>query len=311
MKKIVYFSGGVGGAKFAKGLSKLKNTNLSIIVNTGDDEYIHGVALSPDIDSVIYGLANIEGDYGWGIKNDKFSVHNELRNFYDLNFMIGDKDLALNLFRNQMLNNGLKNTEITEILKNKFNIKCKILPMSDDKVSTKLITKKGEKLNFQNYFVEKKAKPRLKNIIYEGSRKATVSKQVINIIKESDVLIIGPSNPILSIGPILSLNKINESIKNHGNVIAISPFIGKKALKGPSVQNFVDMGYSPDIQGLKKYYKNRVNKFFVHHGDSDGSSNVYEEQIIFKSENDSKSLARRILQNEWGQDNSYSRDSRN
>tara|TARA_B100000700_G_scaffold331542_1_gene465384 strand:+ start:2554 stop:3450 length:897 start_codon:yes stop_codon:yes gene_type:complete len=298
MKKIVYFSGGVGGAKFAKGLSKLKNTNLSIIVNTGDDEYIHGVALSPDIDSVIYGLANIEGDYGWGIKNDKFSVHNELRNFYDLNFMIGDKDLALNLFRNQMLNNGLKNTEITEILKNKFNIKCKILPMSDDKVSTKLITKKGEKLNFQNYFVEKKAKPRLKNIIYEGSRKATVSKQVINIIKESDVLIIGPSNPILSIGPILSLNKINESIKNHGNVIAISPFIGKKALKGPSVQNFVDMGYSPDIQGLKKYYKNRVNKFFVHHGDSDGSSNVYEEQIIFKSENDSKSLARRILQNE-------------
>ncbi len=311
MKKIVYFSGGVGGAKFAKGLSKLKNTNLSIIVNTGDDEYIHGVALSPDIDSVIYGLANIEGDYGWGIKNDKFSVHNELRNFYDLNFMIGDKDLALNLFRNQMLNNGLKNTEITEILKNKFNIKCKILPMSDDKVSTKLITKKGEKLNFQNYFVEKKAKPRLKNIIYEGSRKATVSKQVINIIKESDVLIIGPSNPILSIGPILSLNKINESIKNHGNVIAISPFIGKKALKGPSVQNFVDMGYSPDIQGLKKYYKNRVNKFFVHHGDSDGSSNVYEEQIIFKSENDSKSLASRILQNEWGQDNSHSRDSRN
>ena len=298
MKKIVYFSGGVGGAKFAKGLSRLKNTNLSIIVNTGDDEYIHGVALSPDIDSVIYGLANIEGDYGWGIKNDKFSVHNELRNFYDLNFMIGDKDLALNLFRNQMLNNGLKNTEITEILKNKFNIKCKILPMSDDKVSTKLITKKGEKLNFQNYFVEKKAKPRLKNIIYEGSRKATVSKQVINIIKESDVLIIGPSNPILSIGPILSLNKINESIKNHGNVIAISPFIGKKALKGPSVQNFVDMGYSPDIQGLKKYYKNRVNKFFVHHGDSDGSSNVYEEQIIFKSENDSKSLASRILQNE-------------
>tara|TARA_Y100001970_G_scaffold267254_1_gene356979 strand:+ start:4608 stop:5504 length:897 start_codon:yes stop_codon:yes gene_type:complete len=298
MKKIVYFSGGVGGAKFAKGLSKLKNTNLSIIVNTGDDEYIHGVALSPDIDSVIYGLANIEGDYGWGIKNDKFSVHNELRNFYDLNFMIGDKDLALNLFRNQMLNNGLKNTEITEILKNKFNIKCKILPMSDDKVSTKLITKKGEKLNFQNYFVEKKAKPRLKNIIYEGSRKATVSKQVINIIKESDVLIIGPSNPILSIGPILSLNKINESIKNHGNVIAISPFIGKKALKGPSVENFVDMGYSPDIQGLKKYYKNRVNKFFVHHGDSDGSSNVYEEQIIFKSENDSKSLASRILQNE-------------
>ena len=298
MKKVVYLSGGVGGAKFAKGLSKLKNIDLSIIVNTGDDEYIHGVALSPDIDSVIYGLANIEGKFGWGILNDKFTVNNELIKFYDLNFMIGDKDLALNLFRNQMLNDGLQLTEITEIIKNKFNIKCKILPMSDDKVSTKLITKKGDKLNFQNYFVEKKAKPRLSKVVYEGSRKASSSNQVINLINQSDVLIVGPSNPILSIGPILSISRINQSIQDHNNVIAISPFVGKKALKGPSVQNFIDMGYKPDIQGLKKYYKNRVNKFYVHYGDSDNSSNVFEDQIVFKNENDSKILAERILQNE-------------
>ena len=298
MKKVVYLSGGVGGAKFAKGLSKLRNLDLSIIVNTGDDEYIHGVALSPDIDSVIYGLANIEGEHGWGILNDKFTVHSELKKFYDLNFMIGDKDLALNLFRNQMINDGLNLSDITDIIKNKFNIRCKILPMSDDKVSTKLITKKGDKLNFQNYFVEKKAKPRLSNVVYEGSRKARSSNQVINLINQSDVLIVGPSNPIMSIGPILSISSINQSVYDHNNVIAISPFVGKKALKGPSVQNFIDMGYKPDIQGLKKYYKNRVNKFFVHHGDSDNSSNVFEDQIIFKNENDSKNLADRILQNE-------------
>ena len=298
MKKVVYLSGGVGGAKFAKGLSKLKNIDLSIIVNTGDDEYIHGVALSPDIDSVIYGLANIEGKFGWGIMNDKFTVNDELKKFYDLHFMIGDKDLALNLFRNQMLNDGLQLTKITEIIKNKFNIKCKILPMSDDKVSTKLITKNGDKLNFQNYFVEKKAKPRLSKVVYEGSRKASSSNQVINLINQSDVLIVGPSNPILSIGPILSISRINQSIQDHNNVIAISPFVGKKALKGPSVQNFIDMGYKPDIQGLKNYYKNRVNKFYVHHGDSDNSSNVFEDQIIFKNENDSKHIAKRILQNE-------------
>ena len=298
MKKVVYLSGGVGGAKFAKGLSKLRNLDLSIIVNTGDDEYIHGVALSPDIDSVIYGLANIEGEHGWGILNDKFTVHSELKKFYDLNFMIGDKDLALNLFRNQMINDGLNLSDITDIIKNKFNIRCKILPMSDDKVSTKLITKKGEKLNFQNYFVEKKAKPRLSKVVYEGSRKASSSNQVINLINQSDVLIVGPSNPILSIGPILSISRINQSIQDHNNVIAISPFVGKKALKGPSVQNFIDMGYKPDIQGLKKYYKNRVNKFYVHYGDSDNSSNVFEDQIVFKNENDSKNLANRILQNE-------------
>ena len=296
MKKVVYLSGGVGGAKFAKGLSKLRNLDLSIIVNTGDDEYIHGVALSPDIDSVIYGLANTEGKHGWGVLNDKFTVNTELKKFYDLNFMIGDKDLALNLFRNQMINNGLQLTEITEIIKNKFNIRCNIIPMSDDKVSTKLITQNGHKLNFQNYFVEKKAKPRLSKVVYEGSRKAKVSDYVINLINNSDILIIGPSNPILSIGPILSLSKINKAIKEHANVIAISPFVGKKALKGPSVQNFIDMGYKPDIQGLKKYYKNQVNKFYVHHGDSDSSLNVFEDQIVFKNENDSKNLANRILQ---------------
>ena len=118
------------------------------------------------------------------------------------------------------------------------------------------------------------------------------------MIDQCEVLIIGPSNPILSIGPILSLSKINQSIQNHNNVIAISPFVGKKALKGPSVQNFIDMGFSPDVEGLKKYYKNRVNKFYVNHGDSDDSSNVFEDQIVFKNENDSKILAERILQNE-------------
>ena len=121
---------------------------------------------------------------------------------------------------------------------------------------------------------------------------------MVNLINQSDVLIVGPSNPILSIGPILSISRINQLIQNHNNVIAISPFVGNKALKGPSVQNFIDMGFKPNIQGLKKYYNNRVNKFFVHHGDSDNSSNVFEDQIIFKNENDSKNLAIRILQNE-------------
>ena len=138
----------------------------------------------------------------------------------------------------------------------------------------------------------------MSKVVYEGSRKASSSNQVIDLINQSDVLIVGPSNPILSIGPILSISKINQSIQDHNNVIAISPFVGKKALKGPSVQNFIDMGYTPDIQGLKKYYKNRVNKFFVNHGDSDNSLNVFEEQIVFKNENDSKNLANRILQSE-------------
>jgi len=295
LKKVSYLSGGVGGAKFAKGLYRIKNIDFNIIVNTGDDEVINGVFLSPDIDTVIYNLAGIEGKFGWGIKNDKFTVHNHLNKFFKSNFMIGDKDLATNLFRSQQLNNGKSLTEITEEIKNKFNLKCNIFPMTDSIVSTKLLTKTGKKLDFQEYFVEKKGRPRLKKIIYEGSKIAKVSNKLIKEIKNSDIVIIGPSNPFLSIGPILSLKQIKKVLTEHQNVIVISPFINNKALKGPSKNNFLDMGLTPDIHGLKKFYKNLGNKFIVHFEDSDNLSNTYEENIIFNSNKDSEKLASKIM----------------
>ena len=295
MKKVTYISGGVGGAKFAKGLNKIKNIDLTILVNTGDDEHIHGVFLSPDIDTVIYNLAGIEGKFGWGVRNDKFTVNEELRKFYDMDFKIGDADLATNLYRSQMISQGKTLTEVTKNIKNKFEINCEIIPMSDDRVSTKLITKTNKRLDFQEYFVEKKGKPRIKNIIYEGSRVAKVNQNTIKQIKSSDIVIIGPSNPLLSIGPILSLSKLKKELMSHKNVTIISPFIGKDAIKGPSKKNFEDMGFSPDIEGIKKYYKNIGKKYIVHIGDSDKKKNTIEENILFKKINDSKSLARKIL----------------
>ena len=295
MKKVTYISGGVGGAKFAKGLNRIKDIDLTILVNTGDDEHIHGVFLSPDIDTVIYNLAGIEGEFGWGVKNDKFTVHNELKKFYDMDFRIGDTDLATNLYRSQMINQGKTLTEITKNIKNKFELSCEIIPMSDDKISTKLITKTNKKLDFQEYFVEKKGKPRIKNIVYEGSRLAKVNEATISKIRSSDLVIIGPSNPLLSIGPILSLSKLKKELISHKNVIIISPFIAKDAIKGPSKKNFEDMGFSPDIRGLKKYYKNIGNKYIVHFGESDKKMNTVEENILFKKIKDSESLARKIL----------------
>ena len=182
MKKVTYISGGVGGAKFAKGLNRIKDIDLTILVNTGDDEHIHGVFLSPDIDTVIYNLAGIEGEFGWGVKNDKFTVNNELKKFYDMDFRIGDTDLATNLYRSQMISQGKTLTEITKNIKNKFELSCEIIPMSDDRISTKLITKTNKKLDFQEYFVEKKGKPRIKNIVYEGSRLAKVNEATISKI---------------------------------------------------------------------------------------------------------------------------------
>ena len=298
MKKVTYISGGVGGAKFAKGLSKINDIDLTILVNTGDDEHIHGVFLSPDIDTVIYNLAGIEGEFGWGIKNDKFTVNNELKKYYDMDFKIGDTDLATNLYRSQMLNQGKTLTEITENIKRKFGINCEIIPMSDDKVSTKLITKTNKKLDFQEYFVEKKGKPRIKKVIYEGSKVAKVNESTIKQIKSSDLIIIGPSNPLLSIGPVLSLTKLKKEISTHDNVVVISPFIEKNAIKGPSKKNFEDMGFSPDIKGIKKFYKNIGNKYIVHFGESDNKVNTIEENILFKKIIDSQNLARKIVTNE-------------
>ena len=298
MKKIVYLSGGIGGAKLAKGFYHSKDIDLTIIINTGDDEVIHGVPLSPDIDSVMYALAGIEGEMGWGIANDTFSVSEEYKKFIPQNFSIGDKDLALNLYRNQLLSEGKSLTEITKLFAEHLNLECNLIPMTDDTVSTKLKTDDGSLLDFQEYFVEKKAKPKLTEVVYNGAEKAKVSDQLIKNIEESEIVVIGPSNPILSIGPILSLNKLKEKLSEHNNVYVINPFIENKAIKGPSKNNFEDLGYTSDIQGIKNFYKDIGNKYIVHPGDSDGAEDTVEHNILFNELENSKKLVEFIVNHE-------------
>ena len=298
MKKIVYLSGGIGGAKLAKGFYHSKDVDLTIIINTGDDEVIHGVPLSPDIDSVMYALAGIEGEMGWGIANDTFSVSEEYKKFIPQNFSIGDKDLALNLYRNQLLSEGKSLTEITKLFAEHLNLECNLIPMTDDTVSTKLKTDDGSLLDFQEYFVEKKAKPKLTEVVYNGAEKAKVSDQLIKNIEESEIVVIGPSNPILSIGPILSLNKLKEKLSEHNNVYVINPFIENKAIKGPSKNNFEDLGYTSDIQGIKNFYKDIGNKYIVHPGDSDGAEDTVEHNILFNELENSKKLVEFIVNHE-------------
>ena len=298
MKKIVYLSGGIGGAKLAKGFYHSKDTDLTIIINTGDDEVIHGVPLSPDIDSVMYALAGIEGEMGWGIANDTFSVSEEYKKFIPQNFSIGDKDLALNLYRNQLLSEGKSLTEITKLFAEHLNLECNLIPMTDDIVSTKLKTDDGSLLDFQEYFVEQQAKPKLTEVVYNGAEKAKVSDQLIKNIEESEIVVIGPSNPILSIGPILSLNKLKEKLSEHNNVYVINPFIENKAIKGPSKNNFEDLGYTSDIQGIKNFYKDVGNKYIVHPGDSDGAEDTVEHNILFNELENSKKLVEFIVNHE-------------
>ena len=298
MKKIVYLSGGIGGAKLAKGFYHSNDIDLTIIINTGDDEVIHGVPLSPDIDSVMYALAGIEGEMGWGIANDTFSVSEEYKKFIPQNFSIGDKDLALNLYRNQLLSEGKSLTEITKLFADHLNLECNLIPMTDDIVSTKLKTDDGSLLDFQEYFVEQQARPKLTEVVYNGAKNAKVSDQLIKNIEESEIVVIGPSNPILSIGPILSLNKLKEKLSEHNNVYVINPFIENKAIKGPSKNNFEDLGYTSDIQGIKNFYKDVGNKYIVHPGDSDGAQDTIEHNILFNELENSKKLVEFIVNHE-------------
>ena len=298
MKKIVYLSGGIGGAKLAKGFYNLKEIDLTIIINTGDDETIQGVRLSPDIDSVIYALAGIEGDLGWGQKDDSFVVSEEFKKYFPQEFSIGDKDLALNLFRNQLFSEGKSLTQITKIISDKLGLSCKILPMSDNSVSTKLKTTNDKLLDFQEYFVELKSEPNLNDVIYLNSEDADITTEVSKAIEEAEKIVIGPSNPILSIGPILSLENLKEKLINDEATYIVSPFIQDKAIKGPSKKNFEDLGYKSDITGIKKFYDNVGNFYIVHNGDSDNAKNTIEKNILFKSMADSINLARYIVDHE-------------
>ena len=242
--------------------------------------------------------SEIEGEMGWGIANDTFSVSEEYKKFIPQNFSIGDKDLALNLYRNQLLSEGKSLTEITKLFAEHLNLECNLIPMTDDTVSTKLKTDDGSLLDFQEYFVEKKAKPKLTEVVYNGSEKAKVSDQLIKKIEESEIVVIGPSNPILSIGPILSLNKLKEKLSEHNNVYVINPFIENKAIKGPSKNNFEDLGYTSDIQGIKNFYKDVGNKYIVHPGDSDGAEDTVEHNILFNELENSIKLVEFIVNHE-------------
>ena len=298
MKKVVILCGGIGGAKLVKGFYNNTGIDLTVIVNTGDDAFIHGVCLSPDIDSVIYALAEVEGEFGWGRKEDSFTankIFSELMGGFE--FKLGDMDLGLNLYRTEMIKQGKTLTEITHLISRHFGLKENIYPMSNDSVRTKILTDDDRLLDFQDYFVLQKAVPKIQEVFYTGSDEASVNNEVLKIINNSDLVVIAPSNPILSIQPILSIDKYSESIKNHKKVILVSPFVGNEAIKGPAANNFLDLGFIPNVSGLENYYKGIVDKIIINYGDTKKATSVeiLETNTIMKTKENSIDLANYIL----------------
>ena len=262
-KKILALSGGVGGAKLCRGLDQITDKDeLVIIANTGDDFLYLGFYISPDIDTLIYTLSgenNIET--GWGRTNETWKAHNVMRELGADNwFKLGDKDLEMHVYRSKEIQNGTSLTEITQKVSKIWNINSKILPMSNHSVKTIIESDIGT-LSFQEYFVKKKCMPKVESITFKN-KKAKTSQIILDEMNDKNLtaIVFAPSNPYLSIDPILSLSEIKTFLHTSSTpVIAVSPVVGGQAIKGPTTKIMTELGLEPSAVTIAKHYDGLID----------------------------------------------------
>jgi len=303
--KIVALAGGVGGAKLAHGLSMVLNPeNLTIIVNTGDD-FIHlGLEISPDIDTVIYTLAGMANpETGWGLNNESWNTLEGLRALDAPTwFQIGDRDLATHLTRTYLKSEGYKLSEIMQKFSEIWGIKVKIFPMSDEPVRTMVHTQDGRCLPFQEYFVKEKYQPCVEKFSFEGIENAKPISEAIDKIDKADLVVICPSNPWVSIDPILMVGDIRKRLSSK-IVIAVSPIVGGKAIKGPAAKMYAEMGIIPCVEAVAEHYKDFLTSLVIDTQDMEKVENLiqlgiipYVTETVMCNDLDRKILAKRIIE---------------
>lgn len=285
--KITALAGGVGGAKLSQGLAEILNeSELSIIVNTADDFEILGLFISPDLDTVCYTLGGIADPVrGWGIQNDTFVVYERLKQIEGPDwFLLGDNDLATHLARTQFIRNGKNLTEFTDVFRNQLGIKHPIYPMSNERVSTIVSTVEYGPIPFQEYFVKYRYQPAIIGFKFDGIEEAIPTKEVIQALENSDAIVICPSNPFVSIDPIISLHGIREILEKKF-VVCVSPIIQGKAVKGPLDKMFIELGIQPSPKSVLKHYSGLVDCFYVDKADNNISLKKTHSSIIIEISN--------------------------
>ncbi len=267
--RTVLLSGGVGGARMARGLSRvLAPADLTIVVNVGDDAELYGVHVAADLDTVVYTLAGIEGPEGWGIRDDTFSVLAAMgRLGLDTAFRLGDRDLATCLARTTMLAAGQPLSAATRHITGALGVAPGVLPATDGRLRTRVRT--GEEwLDFQEYFVLRRHADRVDEIAYDGAESATPAPNVVAAIEQASRVVIAPSNPPLSIWPILAVDEIREAVEAHPKVIAVSPLIGGAAVKGPAADVMAGLGLAPGNAGVVEAYDGLIHHLVIDHRDA-------------------------------------------
>jgi LPPG:FO 2-phospho-L-lactate transferase len=272
---VVALAGGVGGAKLADGLAHFSSPlNLSVIVNTGDDFELFGLSISPDLDTVCYTLAGMENpETGWGRIKESWETREELQKLGGPDwFSLGNRDLATHLERTRRLQDGETLSQITADFIQSWGIEASVLPMSDDPIPTIVLTGQGE-LAFQEYFVRLACEPAVSGFIYHGAENALPAPGVIRAIESADLIVICPSNPWVSIEPILAVPGIRTALEER-TVIAVSPIIGGKAVKGPAAKMYRELGITPSAAAVAEHYGDLLDGFVI-----DKQDQHYERDI--------------------------------
>lgn len=303
--KVVYLSGGVGGAKLALGLSRiLPPESLTIVANTGDDFEHLGFPVCPDIDTLVYtlsGLANTE--LGWGRQDETGHFMETLKQLGGPDwFFLGDRDLAMHAARKAMLADGRTLTEITARLAGAVGVSQRILPMSNEPAPTIIVTPDGP-LAFQDYFVRERAAPVVTSVQLCGGNAPGTTGDILDAIEGADLIVIGPSNPLISIDPILAVGGIRNAIDLcKAPVIAVSPIVGGQAIKGPTAKMMQELGMDVSVSGVARHYAEIASHLVIDNMDA-GDADALRETVgdvsvthtVMRSLDDRIALARHVL----------------
>ena len=303
MKRLlVALAGGVGAARCLAGFPP---DNLFIIGNTGDDCVLHGLHISPDLDTVTYTLAGLSHPkQGWGLARDTFHCLDALTRLgADTWFRLGDRDVATHLYRTHRLQQGATLSQVTQEITRALGVVSTILPMSDDPVRTQVRTPAGL-LDFQTWFVQRQHRDPVRSIRFRGARRAKPSPGILRAIERAHAILVCPSNPIISIGPILAVPGIRQALRSTpAPVIAVSPLIAGHALKGPAASMMKDMGLRPSSLGVAELYQDFLDILILDHADSSLVPSIQRLGIgpvvtntLLDTRPRRRALARRILE---------------
>jgi len=293
---ITFLSGGTGTPKLLRGMQKVTGPHeISVVVNTAEDIWISGNHISPDLDTVMYLFAGIlNTDTWWGIKNDSFTTHEEATRLgVDEFIRIGDNDRAVQIARGEMLRKGMRLTNATKILCDRFGVRENVLPMTDTEVTTHIKTKLGL-IHFQEYWVREKGGLEIQAVVRSFTESPVATKEVMATIGASDAVVIGPSNPITSILPILECEGVRSELKNT-HVIAVSPFIGNTPVSGPAAALMRAFGFEPSSQGTFSCYEDLLDIFVQDIRDPVEVSGSVRFDTLMTDEEKSIALAEEIL----------------